>query len=266
MTTFNKANALLIIILVSFCLPSWAQGHRSAEHQARDDYRHPKQTLDFFEVLPQHTVVEIWPGGGWYSEILAPLLKEQGVFYAAHFPANSPLKFFRTMRAKFADKLTQNPNVYDKVITTNFAPPHQLAIAPPASADRVLTFRNVHNWMKNDSEQQAFAAFYKALKPGGILGVVEHKAPDSFNLQKMVDTGYVGDWYIIKLAKAAGFAFLGASKVNANLKDKKDHPNGVWTLPPTLRMPGPNKEAQKAHYKAIGESDRMTLKFLKPKH
>ncbi len=257
-------NYLLITFLFIVSSTALAQEHRSEAHQERDRYRHPMQTLAFFDIQPHHTVVEIWPGGGWYTEVLAPILKESGRFYAAHFPANSTLKFFRNMRSRFEGKLENTPLVYQNTRITDFAPPHILNIAPQGSADRVLTFRNVHNWMKNDSEQQAFNAFYAALKPGGILGVVEHRAPDNFNLQKMVDSGYVGDWYIIKLAKIAGFTLLDQSEINANKLDHKDHPNGVWTLPPTLRLPESGNNQQKEKYQTIGESDRMTLKFLKP--
>ncbi len=255
----------LLLLLLSFCLTCTANEPRSADNIARDQYRHPKLTLEFLDVQPHHTVVEIWPGSGWYSEILAPMLRAKGQFYAAHFPANSHIKFFRSSRTKFEQKVKLMPEIYDKVSITNFAPPNQLSIAPAGSADRVLTFRNVHNWMKNDSEQEAFNAFYQALKPGGILGVVEHRAPDSFNLQKMVDSGYVGQWYVIKLAEQAGFKFVGASSINANIKDKKNHPNGVWTLPPTLRVPADTNKVQQEKYRSIGESDRMTLKFLKAK-
>ena len=255
----------LLLIFLGFSSTCTANEPRSADNIARDQYRHPKSTLQFLDIQPHHTVVEIWPGTGWYSEILAPMLRAKGQFYAAHFPANSHIKFFRSSRSQFVQKIKLMPEAYDKVNITNFAPPHQLSIAPAGSADRVLTFRNVHNWMKNDSEQQAFNAFYQALKPGGMLGVVEHKAPDSFNLQKMVDSGYVGQWYVIKLAEQAGFTFVGASAINANIKDKKDHPNGVWTLPPTLRLPADADKNLQEKYRAIGESDRMTLKFIKAK-
>ena len=238
-----------------------AEDHRSDKNQLRDQYRHPQKTLDFFEIKANHSVVEIWPGGGWYSEILAPRLKNKGQFYAAHFPIDSKVAFFRKSRKAFEQKITSNPGNYSSVTVTDFEPPSKISIAPVNSVDRVLTFRNVHNWMRNDSEQVAFNAFFRALKPGGILGVVEHRAPDSFNLQQMVDSGYVGSWYVIKLAQKAGFILVGQSEINANGKDNKAHVNGVWTLPPTLRVEGA-ENIQRA--KDIGESDRMTLKFLKP--
>jgi predicted methyltransferase len=233
---------------------------RSESSAMRDQYRHPNKTLSFFEIKPQLTVVEIWPGGGWYTEILAPYLKSEGLYYAAHFNSTSKIGFFQKMREKFDNTLIQSPNLYDKVITTDFEPPKHISIAPANSADRVLTFRNVHNWMRNGSEQAAFEAFFVALKPNGILGVVEHRAPEDFNLERMIDTGYVTESYVKRLAKNAGFDFIAASEVNANPLDSKNHPKGVWTLPPSLRL----GDSEKQKYLNIGESDRMTLKFRKP--
>ena len=253
-----------LALTVALCLTSAfavAEDHRSKENRLRDQYRNPQATLEFFEVKPNHSVVEIWPGGGWYTEILAPHLKNSGHLYAAHFPSDSKVSFFRNSRKAFEEKIKNNSDLYDGVTITNFEPPYKVKIAPANLVDRVLTFRNVHNWMRNDSEQVAFDAFFKALKPGGILGVVEHRAPDHYNLQQMVDSGYVGSWYVIKLAQKAGFILLGQSAVNANERDHKTHKNGVWTLPPTLRTKG-DKNIQRS--KDIGESDRMTLKFLKP--
>jgi predicted methyltransferase len=164
------------------------------------------------------------------------------------------------MREKFDITLIQSPNLYDKVITTDFEPPEHINIAPSNSADRVLTFRNVHNWMRNGSEQAAFESFFTALKTNGILGVVEHRAPEDFNLERMINTGYVTESYVKRLAKNAGFDFIAASDINANPLDHKNHPKGVWTLPPSLRL----GDTEKQKYLKIGESDRMTLKFRKP--
>ncbi len=251
----------LAFILVFTSLFAMANEHRSANNMQRDQYRHPAQTLTFFDIQPEQTVVEIWPGGGWYTEVLAEKMNGKGQLIAAHFPKDSNVNFFRRSRQQFEDKISLQKDHYKNLTLKDFEPPKSLNIADPSSADRVLTFRNVHNWMRNDSEQVAFDAFFKALKPGGILGVVEHRAPDSFNLQQMVDSGYVSSWYVIKLAKQAGFVLLESSEINANKLDTKSHPNGVWTLPPTLRIKG---ESNIKKYKAIGESDRMTLKFLKP--
>ena len=236
------------------------QATRTAAYIDRDEYRNPNATLSFFEIDKHQAVVEIWPGGGWYAEILAPYLKDSGQYYAAHLDKNSDIGFFTRMRAKFDEKVTAQPEVYSKTITTSFEPPKVIDIAPQASADRVLTFRNVHNWMRNSSEQAAFDSFYKALKPGGKLGVVEHRAPESFTLDQMITTGYVSEAYVKELAQTSGFIFESSSEVNANKLDDKSHPKGVWTLPPSLRLGDENQ----AKYLAIGESDRMTLKFIKP--
>jgi predicted methyltransferase len=235
--------------------------HRSEQHKFRDQYRHPLQTLRFFEVDADMTVVEIWPGGkGWYTEILAPYLKPQGVLYAAHFSANSGTAYFTKSLAQFKEKMSAQPERYGNVILTQLHAPDALAIAPVGSADRVLTFRNVHNWMKKAQADAVFTAMYQALKPGGILGVVEHRAPANSHPDTHALSGYVTEAYVIALAEKAGFRFLASSAINANPKDSAKHPKGVWTLPPTLKL----KEQDKEKYLAIGESDRMTLKFIKP--
>lgn len=233
---------------------------RTSSFIERDQYRHPEQTLAFFDINEQQTVVEIWPGSGWYTEILAPYLKDNGKYYAAHFPEESNIAYFTRMRNQFDKKLALSDALYEAVITTDFRPPHGTDIAPPASVDRVLTFRNVHNWMKNESEQAAFDSFYKALKPGAILGVVEHRAPDIFTVEDMIKSGYVSEAYVKELAKNSGFIFDASSEINANPQDTKSHPKGVWTLPPSLRL----GEVDKSKYLNIGESDRMTLRFKKP--
>ncbi|GIX21347.1 MAG: methyltransferase [Gammaproteobacteria bacterium] len=242
-----------------------AAAHRAPENRARDVYRHPRETLRFFEVAPDMTVVEIWPGAkGYYTEILAPYLRERGRLYAAHFPADSEVAFYRDSRAAFLEKLAADPGVYDRVVVTGFLPPQHVDIAPPGSADRVLTFRNVHNWyMRGGGEARviaAFRAFYRALKPGGILGVVEHRLPAERPASAQEGSGYMHQAAVVRMAEAAGFRLLAASEINANPRDSADHPKGVWTLPPTLRL----GEQDRERYLAIGESDRMTLKFLKP--
>jgi predicted methyltransferase len=231
---------------------------RSAEHKARDQYRHPQQTLEFFDVKDNMTVVEIWPGEGWYTEILAPYLKDKGKLYAAHFSADAELPYHKKALEKFVNKMHKQPNVYGKVELTALQPPEFLQVAPDGSADRVLTFRNVHNWMKNDQAAAVFSAMYKALKPGGILGVVEHRNSASKPQDTKAESGYVSEDYVIALARNAGFEFLGKSEINANSKDTKDYP--VWALPPSLAL----KDKDRKKYLAIGESDRMTIKFIKP--
>ena len=233
---------------------------RSAAELARDQYRHPAETLMFFQVEPSHTVVELWPGGGWYTAILAPYLKQNGQLIAAHFPADSEISFFQKSRVTFNKRFLLQPELYGNIYVTELAPPQKLRIAQAGEADRVLTFRNVHNWMRNRQEQAVFDEAFRVLKQGGILGVVEHRAPDSFSRDEMVETGYVTESYVTQLAINAGFVPAGHSEINANPKDSRDHPHGVWSLPPTLR----GGDVNRAGFMAIGESDRMTLKFRKP--
>ncbi|MFZ2168180.1 MAG: methyltransferase [Methylococcaceae bacterium] len=235
--------------------------HRSAEHKARDKYRHPEQTLEFFDVKENMTVVEIWPGEGWYTEILAPYLKDRGKLYAAHFSPDAKEPYFKKGLENFVKKMHKQPKIYGKVELTELQPPESLQIAPDGSADRVLTFRNVHNWMKVDQAAAVFKAMYKALKPGGILGIVEHRNSTLKPQDAKAESGYVSEDYVIALARNAGFEFLEKSEINANAKDTKDYPEGVWTLPPTLKL----KDKDRKKYLAIGESDRMTIKFIKPK-
>lgn len=237
-----------------------AGSHRDAKHSSRDTYRHPKATLEFFGLKRDMTVVEIWPGAGWYTEVLAPVLAEQGRYYAAHAPADTKSEYFRKNLAGYKAKLAGNP-LYAKVQLTEFQPPAKLDIAPAGSADMVLTFRNVHNWMKAGAANQAFQAMYAALKPGGVLGVVEHRLPADRAQSEQAESGYVQEQTVIALAEKAGFKLDGKSEVNANPKDTADHPEGVWTLPPVLAL----GDKDQAKYLAVGESDRMTLKFVKPK-
>jgi len=228
-----------------------AADHRTVGNVARDVYRHPYETLSFFGIKPTDTVVELSPGGGWYTEILAPYLRDAGQLYAA-----------APEGGRFKAKM-DSMGVYSKVKLTVFDPAKGLLdIAPPGSADAVLTFRNVHNWMgqAEDKAPAVFAAAFKALKPGGVLGVEEHRLPASRTQDPKAKSGYVQEAVVIKYAEAAGFKLAGKSEVNANPKDTADHPDGVWTLPPTYAL----KDKDRAKYQAIGESDRMTLKFVKP--
>ncbi len=235
--------------------------HRSDAARARNHYRHPHDTLAFFGIKPDMTVVEISPGArGWYTEILAPFLNENGKLYAASYDPDSEIKYFSSNAEKFNAKLAADPDSYSKVEVTVFDPPLLLDIAPPGSADMVLTFRNVHNWMREGVASEAFSGMYTALKPGGILGVVEHRADPEKEQDPEAVSGYVRQDYVIELVESAGFEFKESSEINANPKDSRDHPQGVWTLPPSLRL----KDVDREKYLAIGESDRMTLIFRKP--
>lgn len=238
-----------------------AGDHRDPGNAQRDQYRHPRETLEFFDVQPHMTVVEIWPARGWYTEILAPLVVAKGKLYLAGFgetPAGPP--YLAEVERNFRAKLAARSDVYGGAIVTELAPPSAVEIAPSSSTDRVLTFRNVHNWMKGGVAEDVFAAMYAALKPGGVLGVVEHRANPGTSLEAMIESGYVTEAHVISLAEQAGFQFDSSSEVNANPKDTKDHPKGVWTLPPSLRMGDEDRQ----RYLDIGESDRMTLRFVKP--
>ncbi|WP_428310017.1 class I SAM-dependent methyltransferase [Hydrocarboniphaga sp.] len=239
-----------------------ASQDRPEADRARDRYRHPLQTLSFFGIKPDMTVVEIAPGGGWYSEILAPYLSESGHYYAAASATSLPTSSEKAKQgvAKFAARFDANPARYGKPVITEFQPPLRVEIAPAGSADLVVSFRNVHNWIASDSELAAFQSFFTALKPGGTLGIVEHRGKPGETVDQMKDTGYVSEAYVKALAQQAGFRFVASSPVNNNPKDSKDYPEGVWTLPPTLKLGDKDREK----YRAIGESDRMTLKFIKP--
>lgn len=247
--------------------------HRDPANIERDQYRHPKATLEFFGWKPEMTVVEIWPSMGWYTEVLSPITRPAGVYFAAGFAmtADRTPQWRKDMHKDFMEKLEQRPDVYDHVVVTELSVPERTTIAPPGSADMVLTFRNVHNWMKGDYAPAMFDVFYRALKPGGILGVVEHRAPAGTDIETMKESGYVTEAHVIGLAEQAGFVLDARSEINANPKESHDHPAGVWTLPPTLRycerMDDPAAHGDcKQKYTAIGESDRMTLRFRKPEN
>lgn len=233
---------------------------RTAEYKARDPARHPLETLTFFGIRDDMTVVEISPGGGgWYTEILAPFLRDTGKLYAANYDPQSEVEYYRRNAKRYTDKLAANPEIYDQVVITVFDPPDKLEIAPPGSADMVVTFRNLHNWMGEGSHEAALSAMHTALKPGGILGIVQHRERADMPQDPKADSGYVREDYVIDLVEAAGFELVSKSEINANPKDTKDHPEGVWTLPPGYEL----GDLDRDKYAAIGESDRMTLKFVK---
>lgn len=235
---------------------------RSAPARARDIYRHPRETLRFFGVDDTQTVLEIAPGGGWYTDILAPWLRDSGHLYEAQYVSTAAELAHQdeTTDAAYLRKLAACPAIYRNVVVGTLRAGVFTGFDTKARFDRVLTFRNTHNWMKDGQIDANFRAFYRALKPGGVLGVEEHRARPGTTFQQMIDTGYVAEAYVIEHAQAAGFVLAGRSEINANPRDTKDYPHGVWSLPPTYE--GGN--ADRARYAAIGESDRMTLKFVKP--
>jgi predicted methyltransferase len=234
--------------------------HRSEENRARDRYRHPKETLLFFGLRENMTVVEISPATGWYTEILAPILKRQGKFLASPpaLAADTPEPMKRR-DAAYKAMVAADPKLYGGAAIANFDL-QKPVFGTAGSADMVLTFRNVHNWAKAGTADAMFQAFHTALKKGGVLGVVEHRARPSTSFQRQIDSGYMTEAYVIETATRAGFKLVASSDINYNPKDTTDHPGGVWNLPPNLRGVA---EKDKAKYLAIGESDRMTLKFIK---
>ena len=238
-----------------------AGDHRSEANRARDKYRHPKETLQFFGLRQDMAVMEVSPGGGgWYTEVLAPTLRGQGSYVAAAWDPNDKGEYATRNSKKFADKLAARPDLYDRAKVTALQAPNALKPVPDGTMDMVVTFRNIHGWMGDDAADAMFKSMYAALKPGGILGVVEHRAKTDKPQDPKAESGYVREDYAIALIEKAGFKLIGKSEVNANPKDTADHPNGVWSLPPTLQ--GGDTDREK--YLAIGESDRFTLRFRKP--
>ena len=241
-------------------LEKWSKAeHRSAENIARNDARHPVETLTFFGVKEDMRVVEINPGGGWYMDILAPFLRAKGTYVAAiNDPMSSSVRS-RMALDRFMKRVADKPEVYNRLEIATFAG-NKLELGESGSADMVLTFRNVHNWMGGGFVTDSFAAFYDVLKPGGVLGVVEHRGANGSEQDPKAGSGYVNQEYLIKLAENAGFILVATSEVNANAKDDKNHDSGVWSLPPVSWKADENG----GKYKSIGESDRATLKFVKP--
>lgn len=239
---------------------------RSDDNKARDAFRNPAETIAFFGVEPGDTVVEIWPGGGWYTEILAPYVTAGGgTFYAAHFDPEG--SFGQGSLARFTENFVGSPDLYGPIELTALSAT-SLEIAPAGTADFVLTFRNVHNFEMGGWTSEAFTAFFEALKPGGVLGIVDHRLPEQADDAAEQRSGYVKVSTVKRYAEEAGFVFDGESEVNANPNDDADHPFGVWTLRPNSRTTDRNGEAPEGfdadEFYAIGESDRMTLRFKKP--
>lgn len=234
--------------------------HRSESRKARDPERHPAKTLAFFGIKPDMKVVELWPGGGWYSDILAPYLRDNGQLTVASFDPDKPPAYRGNIEAGMRAHFAKFPTVFDRVKILPFAPPEAVDLGEPGSVDAVLTFRSQHNWLREYTLPQVYSAAFKALKPGGIMGVVQHRGQAGTSADESRKIGYTDEALVIAVAEKAGFILDGKSEINANPKDNKDHPEGVWTLPPSYRL----GEQDRAKYQAIGESDRMTLRFRKP--
>jgi len=251
----QSASDLLAGKLDTVLIGDW----RSDANKARDAYRHPKQTLEFFGVKPTDTLIEITPGGGWYAQVLAPLLQGSGNYVAAVSRPKNPDGEAAQDKSALQKMFEADPQHYAAAKSVEFdgAAP---VLGAPESADAVLTFRNVHNWVMADTAPAMFKAFFDVLKPGGTLGVVDHRAAAGADPDKIKNSGYLPQDTVIKLATDAGFQLVAQSEINANPKDTKDYEKGVWTLPPTLAL----KDQDREKYLAIGESDRMTLKFVKP--
>lgn len=233
-----------------------AGAHRPAADRARDPHRHPAETLTFFGVRPGQTVIELSPGGGWYTQILAPLLHDQGQLIAAIPAAEGPRARYH---ARFQEFLRTRPDLYDRVRSVTLEPPTTIELGAPESADVVLTFRNLHGWQNDNALDAVFTAVHRVLKPNGVFGVVEHRAAEGADPATSSRQGYLAQPFVVQAAQRAGFVLDAASEVNANPRDTRDYPEGVWTLPPTLRLGDRDRE----RYLAIGESDRMTLRFRK---
>ena len=268
----TKRNLSICFILAFFAIGSEfaeakslenviAGEHRSEQNKSRDIYRNPKETLEFFGVQPNMTVVEVWPSGGWYTEILAPYLNEKGQYISASFDFNSDSAFVQRVGKIFLGKLEKRPDLYSNVKHGVLMLPDRVEVADPGTVDMVLTFRNIHNWMARGQERIAIEAFYEMLKPGGILGVVEHRGDESVPQDPASKSGYVNQSYMIKISEEAGFILDASSEINANALDSKDHSEGVWTLAPTYRA---QSDEQKMALSKVGESDRFTLRFIKP--
>jgi len=236
------------------------------EAAKRDQFRHPKQTLEFFGLAPNQSVMEIFPGGGgWYTGVIAPYIKATNGTYTAAVFEDAMGERAVAANGRLLDKYSDT-EIFGTINTVQFGP--TAGALGDGNIDLILSFRNVHSWMGRDYAGKAFADFYTALKPGGVLGIVEHRLPESAEQNPKAPTGYVQVSYTKDLAQKAGFEFVGASEVNANPKDTADHPYGVWTLPPVSRTPKEGEEIPEGHtaekYSEIGESDRYTLKFRKP--
>jgi predicted methyltransferase len=236
--------------------------HRRPENVARNVYRHPVETLTFFGLDEDMTVLEALPGGLWYGEIIAPVVRERGQYIAASYDASLPdqPEYRARLQAMMEKRFAEEKQIFGDARIVKLAPPDSLDLGEPGSVDMVLTFRNTHGWVREGTAEEVFAAFYDVLRPGGVLGVVQHRAGPKSNPDPEAFIGYLAEDRVIALAEGAGFELEARSEINANPRDTADHPRGVWTLPPSLALGDEDREK----YLAIGESDRMTLRFRKP--
>lgn len=237
-----------------------AGAHRSEANRARDAHRHPRETLEFFGITPTMEVVEILPGEGWYTEILAPYLAPAGKLAIGTYDPASKSEYERRSTAKLYEKLDAAPELYGAIERRVMWQPDGVVLGPPGSADMVVTFRNSHNWINGGKAEAVYKACFAVLKSGGVLGIEQHRAAPDAEVAVSAERGYVPEAYLISMLEGIGFKLAGKSEINANPRDTKDYADGVWTLPPVLRL----GEKDRAKYVAIGESDRMTLKFVKP--
>lgn len=278
-------SVLLTAIFLLAALPAWSDSlpvdarveqamfgeHRSEENISRNRYRHPVGTLTFLGLEDGMTVMEIWPGGGWYTEVLAPAVRNNGQFIVAAYDVDVPDQpnYRYRLQNALLEKFSTWPDVYDQVAIVPFSPPESASLGAADSVDLLLTFRNTHGWVGSGLAEAIFAEFSRVLKPGGILGVVQHRANPGTDPMVTAEMGYVSEQAVIDLARGAGLYLEARSNVNANPKDSKDYEGGVWSLPPGLGMCDDlESEGEIAvcqeKFQAIGESDRMTLKFRKP--
>lgn len=243
--------------------------HRSESNRARNEHRNPVDTLTFFGLEPDMTVIEIWPGGGWYTEVLAPVLRDEGRLIVADFPEETESDYLSRVSEAYRAKLEAEPAIYDQVAVIGFGKAGRFDLGSPGSADMVLLPRQLHNLIRDESLEEVLAAIHEVLKPGGVLGVVQHRAPEDAVPESEDRSGYVREGYVVEQAEAAGFRLDARSEINANPNDDADHPMGVWSLPPSLAVCRDIEEDEEkaeceAEWRAIGESDRMTLRFVKP--
>ncbi len=246
-TTANSLDAIL------------TGGQRTAADRARDRFRHPKETLLFFGIRPRTRVLQVWPESGWYTEIVAPLVHARGRYYAGVMAPDPGSRFLTARLASYRRLLASRPDQYGKVKVVTF-PLNGSDVVAPGTVDMVLSFRNLHEWMALGDAQQALVTIYRALAPGGVFGIVDNRGDPSLPQDPRAKSGYVRQDYAIRLIEAAGFRLIATSEVNANPRDTRNYPCGVWALPPDYRL----GKIDRARYEAIGESDRFTLKFVKP--